>query len=38
MSGLTPETISMMENGVHPPSLKSLRKISACLSRPIWVF
>ncbi|WP_430133129.1 helix-turn-helix domain-containing protein [Paenibacillus lautus] len=35
LSGLTPETISMMENGVHPPSLKSLRKISVCLSRPV---
>lgn len=35
LSGLTPETISMMENGVHPPSLKSLRKLSTCLSRPI---
>ncbi|WP_100538091.1 helix-turn-helix transcriptional regulator [Paenibacillus sp. GM2FR] len=35
LSGLTPETISMMENGVHPPSLKSLKKISACLVQPI---
>lgn len=35
LSGLTPEAISMLENGVHPPSLKSLRKISACLNRPI---
>lgn len=35
LSGLTPEAISMMENGVHPPSLKSLRKISSCLNRPI---
>lgn len=35
LSGLTPETISMMENGVHPPSLKSLSKISAWLSQPI---
>ncbi|MBO2945771.1 helix-turn-helix transcriptional regulator [Paenibacillus sp. F411] len=36
LSGLTPEAISMMENGVHPPSLKSLIKISACLNRPIY--
>ncbi|MFK4164623.1 helix-turn-helix domain-containing protein [Paenibacillus lautus] len=36
LAELTPETISMMENGVHPPSLKSLRKISACLNRPIY--
>ncbi|WP_083832685.1 helix-turn-helix domain-containing protein [Paenibacillus lactis] len=35
LSGLTPEAISKMENGVHPPSLKSLKKISACLNRPI---
>jgi len=25
----------MLENGVHPPSLISLKKISACLNRPI---
>ncbi|MEC0310212.1 helix-turn-helix domain-containing protein [Paenibacillus lautus] len=36
LSGLTPETISMMENGVHSPSLKSLRKISACLNSPTY--
>ncbi|MEK4117717.1 helix-turn-helix transcriptional regulator [Paenibacillus sp. FSL W8-0919] len=36
LSGLTPEAISMMENGVHPPSLKSLRKISNCLNQPIY--
>lgn len=36
LSGLTPETISMMENGVHTPSLKSLRKLSAYLSQPIY--
>ena len=28
----------MMENGVHPPSLKSLKKLSSCLNRPIYYF
>ncbi|WP_186332828.1 helix-turn-helix transcriptional regulator [Paenibacillus sp. FSL W7-1279] len=36
LSGLTPEAISMIENGIHPPSLKSLRKISTRLNRPIY--
>lgn len=35
LTGLTPEAISFMENGVHPPSLKSLKEISVCLNRPV---
>lgn len=35
LSGLTPEAISMMENGVHPPSLRSLGKISDFLKIPV---
>ncbi|BFH63885.1 helix-turn-helix transcriptional regulator [Paenibacillus azoreducens] len=36
LAGLSPEAISMIENGANCPSLPTLRKLSECLSKPIW--
>ncbi|MGG1879344.1 helix-turn-helix transcriptional regulator [Paenibacillus cisolokensis] len=35
LSNISPEALSMIENDKHPPSLQSLKKISAVLNRPI---